>query len=680
MVWIYDIETLSNCFTYTAINRDSDEKVSFVIWKNINDFNKLIKHLESCKGMIGFNNLAFDYPVLHTLIKNKDKFTTYTADRLSKFIYKIAQETIEKEWSQVREPFIRQLDLFKIWHFDNKAKMTSLKKLEIAMKFPNVQDMPYHHGEEVKTVAQVQEVLAYNDNDVKATKLFYKESIEKIELRKNLLEKYRLKCLNYSDSKIGEELILQLYCQKTLQKPDSVKKQRTFRKSLKFEECIPSYISFTTRKFNDLLEYLKEIEVTEIKESFDYEVVYNDFSFHLGTGGIHGCAKSGIYKSDEERIIVDADVASLYPSLAIVNKFYPKHLGKEFVEVYETIVKQRLEAKRAGNKVLADGFKLSANSVYGKSNSEFSFLYDPLYTLKTTLSGQVSLCMLSEMLMTQIPELEMLQINTDGLTVIIPISKKKLYWEICKKWEEITKLTLEYVAYKQMIIRDVNSYIAENMEGKVKYKGAFKPHSEMIKDGEWYKAFNQGIVPIALSEYFINGVPVEKTIKEHTNIYDFCKTFNATHGWKCETVTIREDGSEINQKDEQKSNRYYISKQGKKFRKTKDTRVIDIEAEDLVKMFNQYQNLPFDSYQIDYDYYINECNKIIFKIDGTEERLEREAKENRENKKKAIEERNYLEFCVDRIPTERMYELYKRDWLIEKYGEPKEIKPSKLKK
>lgn len=52
---------------------------------------------------------------------------------------------------------------------------------------------------------------------------------------------------------------------------------------------------------------------------------------------------------------------------------------------------------------MADGFKLSTNSVYGKSNSEYSFLYDPLYTLKTTLAGQLALCMLSEMLMTRVP-------------------------------------------------------------------------------------------------------------------------------------------------------------------------------------------------------------------------------------------------------------------------------------
>ena len=104
--------------------------------------------------------------------------------------------------------------------------------------------------------------------------------------------------------------------------------------------------------------------------------------------------------------------------------------------------------------------------------------------------------MLSEMLFVGIPELKMLQANTDGITVVIPRDKKRQYWEICKEWENITNLELEYVPYEKMIIRDVNTYISVSDKGKIKRKGAFKTHDEMRKHGEYYKAFNQGIVPI----------------------------------------------------------------------------------------------------------------------------------------------------------------------------------------
>lgn len=679
MTVVYDIETLSNCFTYTAINKDTKEVYKYVVWEDINDFHPFLVHLSQCKGQIGFNNLNFDYPVLHYIIKNRESLIKLSADQIAKKIYKEAQRIINNEYNIIKDEdtFIPQLDLFKIWHYDNKARMTSLKKLEIALNFPNVQDMPIHHSEKVKTKEQVDEILDYNENDVEATMLFYEKTKDKIELRKGLLNKYKLPCLNYPDSKIGEQLMLRLYCHYTNQDEDKIKKLRTRRNLFKFSECIPDYIQFQTPEFNELLSYLKGIEVTELKESFKYSFEYNGFTFDLGTGGIHGCIKAGVYKSDEKFIIVDADVASLYPSLAITLNLYPEHLGEQFSQIYEEgIVKPRLEAKKAGDKVMADGFKLSANSVYGKSNSEYSFLYDPLYTLKTTLAGQLALCMLSEMLMTRVPNLTMLQINTDGLTVSIPHEHKRLYWSICQKWEAKTKLVLEYIAYSQMIIRDVNNYIAVSQkDNKVKYKGTFKPNNEMIKDGEYHKSLSQGIVSLAVADYFLKGIPVEQTIKESKDIYLFCKTFNATHGWKCETVD-----SEGNIETQQKTNRYYISNDGKTFRKLKDERIIEIEAGGtLVTIFNKFEEKPFNEYKIDYNYYVTECFKIIDIVTGVAEQREKERREQREKDKREKEEENYLKYIINKIPTQLQYNTYWKEYCSLKYGEPKEIKPSKQK-
>lgn len=181
----------------------------------------------------------------------------------------------------------------------------------------------------------------------------------------------------------------------------------------------------------------------------------------------------------------------------------------------------------------------------------------------------------------------------------------------------------------------------------------------------------------------MKGISVEQTIKESKDIYLFCKTFNATHGWKCETVD-----SQGNTETQQKTNRYYISNDGKTFRKLKDDRIIEIEAGGtLVTIFNKFEEpvystvtgKHFGNYNINYDYYINECYKIIHKIDGTEERLEQERKEAREKAKLEKEYENYKKYCLDKVPTQRQFDLYKKDWLIEKYGNPSEIKPSKIK-
>lgn len=669
-IWVYDVETLANCFTYTAMERDTKQVVQYTIWKHINQLPELIQHLETVRGLIGFNNLSFDYPVLHFILNEQVDLKKLTGDEITARIYKKAQEVIEDEWSSVKEQYIKvpQLDLFRIWHYNNKARMTSLKKLQIALRYDNVQDMPYKHYEMIDTYEQVQEILDYNLNDVDATYEFYLKSMPKIDLRKGLYERYGLACMNYPDSKIGEELTLKLYCDETGEDYDEVKKRRTRRKSFKFSECFPDYLTFSTPEFNALEAYLAEIEVEELKGSFKYSLDYKGFQFDLGTGGIHGCIKSGVYESTDTHIIVDIDVASLYPSLAIANGLYPEHLGENFVKVYdEGIVQPRLKAKKEGDKVMNLGFKLSANSVYGKSNSEYSWLYDPLYTLKTTLAGQLSLCMLSEQLLTGVEDMTMLQINTDGLTAIIPKTEKRKFYNICQSWEKQTDLVLEYVAYDKMIIRDVNNYIAKDVNGKVKYKGALKLYKEMIKDEEFHKSLSQAIVPRAVAEYFLNGTPVEETVMKCDDIYDFCKTFNASHGWTSETVNP--DGTNV--EPQQKTNRYYVSTDGKTFRKNKDDRTIEIEAGGtLVTIFNKYEKKEMVDYNIDYDYYINECYKLVHKVDGTEDRLLEEKRIQKEIDKKERERANFLKYCWNKPPTERQLKLYGKQWLLDEYGTP----------
>ena len=670
-VWVYDVETLSNCFTYTALERETKEIVQFTIWKEVNQLQELVNHLEEVKGLIGFNNISFDYPVLHYILGNYNDWLNLSGDDITALIYQKAQDVIKDEWSGVKEMYIKvpQLDLFRIWHYNNRARMTSLKKLQIALRYDNVQDMPYKHYEAIETYDQVQEILDYNLNDVDSTYDFYLKTIPKIELRKGLYERYGLKCMNYPDSKIGEELTLKLYCDETGEKYSEVKKRRTRRKSFDFAECFPDYLDFKTPEFKELQTYLSEIKVNELKGSFKYSLVYRGFQFDLGTGGIHGCIKAGVYKSTDTHIIVDIDVASLYPGLAIANGLYPEHLGEEFVKVYdEGIIRPRLKAKKEGDKVMNLGFKLSANSVYGKSNSEYSWLYDPLYTLKTTLAGQLSLCMLSEQLMTGVSDMTMLQINTDGLTAIIPKSEKRKFYELCQSWENQTKLVLEYIAYNKMIIRDVNNYIAEDIKGKVKYKGALKIYEEMMKDDEYHKSLSQSIVAKATAEFFLNDIPVEETVMKCTEIYDFCKTFNASHGWTCEVVNEDESTTQM-----QKTNRYFVSTDGKIFRKNKDVRTIEIEAGgSLVTIFNKFEKrASILDYNIDYDYYIKECYKLVHKIDGTEDRLLVEKKAIKEQEKRDKEEAKFLKYCWNKPPTERQLGLYGKEWLLEKYGTPK---------
>jgi len=454
--WVYDIETLASCFTYSAMNIDTQEVVQYVIHKDRDDSVAFLEHLDQdCKGQIGFNNVGFDYPVIHKIlitapVNTKDiiKLAYSEAQRIITEQNKINGAFVTIKESDTR---IKQLDLFRLWHFNNKARSTSLKALEISMNYPNVMEMPIEHTKEDITLDEIPSILEYNLNDVLATYEFYKLSKDKIAIRKDLDARYNLGCSNYPDSKIGEQLVLKLYCEKTGLNIYDVKQMRSNRTQINLKDCIFDYISFETLEFNKILDTFNNTTITETKGSIDESVIYKGFKYDYGSGGIHGCIKPGIYESDDEYVIIDADVASLYPSIAVVNGLYPEHLGKSFCDIYEGILKQRIEAKKAGNMSISDAFKLALNSVYGKSNDKFSFLMDPLYTMKITLNGQLMLSMLAEQLVVTIPGLQMLQINTDGLTVKIHIEQINLYYEICKDWEIKTKLNLEFVDYSNCL-------------------------------------------------------------------------------------------------------------------------------------------------------------------------------------------------------------------------------------
>jgi len=471
LVVVYDIETLASCFTYSAINVKTEEKYQFVLHKDKNDWFSLVNHLQECIGQIGFNNINFDYPIIHYILENMFIWPSkYNIEQIISLIYQKAQEIINSQdtdefYKTVAIPTknwrIKQLDLFKLWHYNNKARRTSLKALEISMNFPNVMEMPIEHTREDITLEEVKDILEYNMNDVLATFEFYKKSREKIDLRKTLKSTYDIPCLNWSDSKIGEQLILKLYCDKTDLNVWEVKQQRTFRNNIIVKDIIFNYIKFNSKEFNHLLNKLRTIHITKTKGAFEESVVYKGFKYDLGQGGIHGCIKPGVYESDDDYVIIDADVASLYPNIAIKNGLFIEHLGKDFIDIYDNdIVKKRLQAKKDGQTAIADALKLSANSVYGKSNDANSFLYDPKYTMATTINGQLMLCMLAEMLVDNILNLKVLQINTDGITVKIPRLLEPIYNDVCKEWQNITNLELEYVNYSKMVIRDVYKILA----------------------------------------------------------------------------------------------------------------------------------------------------------------------------------------------------------------------------
>lgn len=628
---VYDIECLSNLFTYTGYCRQTKIYHQFVIHSLKNDYSELIEHLSQKELiMIGYNNDEYDYPILHHLINHKEQYQNLSGHELSQRIYQKSQEIINTQFSTVAEwnKHIPQIDLFKIWHYDNLAKLTSLKALEIALNLPLVEDMPYNHTYWITTTEEIDEVLSYNKNDVDATNEFLNVTLgntnlplysgkNKLELRLAIKKKFKVNGLNFNDIKLGTELILKLYCEKFKINPKDVRKLKTPRKEIYLKDCLPQWMQFKTNKFNSLINKFSNTIIYngETKGKVNFSVIYHGIKIDYGTGGAHACIKPGVYDSDDEFGIYDLDIDSLYPMLGITQELYPEHLGPGFLDIYYgEIVSKRLEEKKKPKKerdfVIVEGFKLAANGSYGKTNEEKSWLYDPLYTMKTTISGQIFISMWAEYICENIPQVTILQINTDGITFRLP---KKYKEKLLNLSDEITtrcKLTYEMNEYDKMVIRDVNNYSARYTDGNIKHKGDFEINKELHKDP------SMKIVPIALEKYFFENVLIKETIINHSNIYDFCLRLKVNKGASAMYKTINEDGR-LNVQILSKNTRYYISNRGGILYKQFATNQISgINVGYSSILFNKYIEKSMIDYNINYQFYISECNKIINQIES----------------------------------------------------------------
>ena len=323
-IYIYDLETYKNFFLATFKLPYKDKWYEFEISDRKNDIDILRLFLKNVKGLVGFNNLNFDYPVLHNTILSNN------LDWKAEDIFKQVQEIINSEYSSIKNKDIKvaQLDLYKIWHYDNQARRTSLKWLEFAMRMDNIQDLPYKPNS-ILDSEQMNEVKSYCRNDVLATEMFYNKSKQKINFRMNMSKELNYNVINYSDVAIGEYINRKTYEKLSNRNYYDFKDLRTYRKLFHIKDLIPDYIKYKSDYLNNFLNEIKDKSFKD-NENFERNLNFAGIQLTFAKGGLHSVDKPSIIQCEKGYSLKEKDVGSMYPGSIINGEFYPQHLGKEW--------------------------------------------------------------------------------------------------------------------------------------------------------------------------------------------------------------------------------------------------------------------------------------------------------------------------------------------------------------
>lgn len=641
IVYVYDIEVFQNIFHCSVKNTETNDIYKFEISERKNQLRELVKFFKQVDKYItwgdyyttniniptniifcGYNNLHYDNPIINYIIEYEDKLMQYNIPticssifNLSKTITASSEDNIDawKHWKY--QIWFDTFDILTML-YSNKLRV-GLKEIQVTMQYPNVQEFVCDWTKPLP-LEDFDSMIDYNINDIESTSELLNRCKKDVDLRIAIEDEYGVRVLSKDGINIGMKILTQKYLEKTGLTWWDIKDLRSPMSVIPLKDVILPFIKYDSPILQRVLDDMKNQIVSPGRKGYENKFVFNNLRYSVGVGGIHSVNSPEIIIPRDDEMLIDIDVASLYPSMLIEYEFYPKHLGKEFLEVYKQIKDKRIEAKHNGDKVKNETLKLALNGLSGNLQNEHNFCYSPFAVMQIRINGQLLLLMLAEKL-TQIG-CRIVQANTDGLFVLL---KKDVYSKvnsICREWEQLTKLTLEEDRFKAMYQYAINDYFAITEDNKVKEKGMF---ITAVKLG---KGLTPKIIPKAIISFFKDGIPVEDTIKNCTDIRDFLMSEKTGKQWHVEYMN----------EEQQRTNRFYASTNGGYLWKWKDTGHKEGEIITYTEPYvgehkykasaRQYQNMltasgvtllnkfddkPIEERKINYRYYIMEAYKII---------------------------------------------------------------------
>ena len=506
---VFDIECMPNYFLIAFRNVGTGKLATFEQYEGHPlDAAKVRRILQSFKS-ISFNGVNYDIPVLSMALTGADCAR----------IHEVSNAIIVggKRYWEVARQF--QFSLIEANHIDLIEVAPGVGGLKLyggRMHCHTLQDLPIEPNTLV-TPDQRETLRTYCANDLELTVALYNKLLQQIQLRESMTAEYGIDMRSKSDAQMAEAVLrvgVQKLSGQQLVRPE-------IKPGTRFQFQAPDFIRFATRSLQQVLELTQDMEfridaagTLLMPDSLsNVTVPIGDGNYRMGMGGLHSTEASIAHHADADHVIIDCDVSSFYPSIILRCGLAPKHMGIHFLKEYRGLVERRLAAKHAGDKIVADALKICINGVFGKFGSKWSILFAPDLLIQVTLTGQLVLLMLIELL--ELNGHKVVSANTDGLVIKCHRSKIAEMDLIIEHWEYVTGFSTDVTEYRSFYQRDVNSYIAVKHSGDTKTKGAYATDAGLSKNPA------SEICTEAVIAYLTECTPVEQTIAACRDITKF---------------------------------------------------------------------------------------------------------------------------------------------------------------
>lgn len=403
--------------------------------------------------------------------------------------------------------------------------MKSLKEIEGCLLLDITETTLSFDSPTKWTKEEYEEVLHYCRADVNALRPLF-------DARKGYFEtKFDLCLLCGIDPKINMGLTNAKLCAKFL---EATYVERTDERDFKLPKTID--LNYVDKRIWDFFKNIYDENIPS-DELFKTKLEFKEHGMPtvISWGGKHGALPNFIFVQENEpdMICINADFESLYPHILALEEYNTISRNIKDGKAYYNTLQNRLKLKHEGKKKEQLALKLVLNTTYGCLLNQYNDLFDPRGARSTCMIGQLLISELTERLY-RIGEVKLVQVNTDGIMILLPKRKLDEYYKVCEEFSSKVKIKLEYDIIEKIVQRDVNNYILYMKDGehyKIKAKGGIFSNLPKLEMDNYknitseyipnFKTNSMTIVSEAIARYLLVDTPIRETIENCNNIYEF---------------------------------------------------------------------------------------------------------------------------------------------------------------